>query len=175
MILWLTISIENLIFLSLKLLHMHLCAASLSWSKSGGNMFQYMWWVPSPKKRGLLWANQDEKEISLLVEGVTCWCKKNALCVCAVWWKWEGRKGLIFCLSGLSLFQHDGGGGCIETISLFWPAEDVVLMRCWSPLGFLQGVLGGDGENLMEILSLIFKQMDTTAQALYLSICSTSL
>lgn len=102
MILWLTISIENLTFLSLKPLHMHLCAASLSWSKSGGNMFQYMWWVPSPKKRGLLWANQDEKEISLLVEGVTCWCKKNALCVCAVWWKWEGRKGLIFCLSGLS-------------------------------------------------------------------------
>lgn len=153
---------------------MHLCTASLSWSKSGGNMFQYMWWVPSPKKCGLLWANQDEKEISLLVEEVKCWCKKNALCVSAVWWKWEGRKGLIFCLSGLFSvpvwwwrrlhWNH-------FSIFFFWPAEDVVLVRCWSPLGFLQGALGGDGE----ILRLIFKQMDTNAQALDLSICSTSL
>jgi len=105
-ILWLTISIEDFIFLSLKLLHMHLWAASLScWRNmfqySGGNTLQYMWWVPSSKKCGLVWANQDEKEISLLVKGMKCWCKKNALCISAVWWRQGGRKGPIFCLREL--------------------------------------------------------------------------
>lgn len=43
-----------------------------SFQYSGGNTFQYMWWVPSSKKCGLVWANQDEKEISLLVKGMKC-------------------------------------------------------------------------------------------------------